>query len=72
MDEEAEDSPFASEPVSAETRHAQMADGLFHRFQDVVKSMERRNAFLWDAPGAEADLGWMEGRGSADRPGPDR
>lgn len=72
MDEGAEDSPFASEPVSAETRHAQMAEGLFHRFQDIVKSMERRNAFLWDAPGADEDLGWMEGRGSADRRDPER
>ena len=55
------------EPVSADTRHAQMAEGLYHRYRDIVLSMDRRDAFIWDAVGADAgDMNWMEGRGHPD------
>jgi len=57
----------ADGPVSAETRHAQMAEGLYHRYRDIVMSMDRRGSFIWDAPGADAgDMNWMEGRGTRD------
>lgn len=55
------------ESVSAETRHAQMAEGLFHRYRDIVLSMDRRGSFIWDAMGADqGDMNWMEGRGAPD------
>ena len=53
--------------VSADTRHAQMAEGLYHRYRDVVMSMDRRDSFIWDAMGTDAgDMNWMEGRGTPD------
>lgn len=55
------------EAVSADTRHAQMAEGLFHRYRDIVLSMDRRDSFIWDAMGTEqGDMNWMQGRGTRD------
>ena len=57
----------ADESVSADTRHAQMAEGLYHRYRDIVLSMDRRDSFIWDAMGTDAgDMNWMEGRGTPD------
>lgn len=55
-----------TEEVSCETRHGQLAEGLFHRFRDVVMAMERRDSFVWDEAGG-SDLDWMDGRGSRER-----
>lgn len=61
--------PAADETsVSAETRHAQMAEGLFHRFRDVMLAMERRDSFVWsdDSVGGN-DLDWMDRRPPGER-----
>ena len=59
--------PGSEESVSPATRHAQMAEGLFHRYRDIVLSMDRRESFIWDAAGTEqGNMNWMQGRGAPD------
>lgn len=50
MDEDPTEDP---KDVSPKARQRQMAEGLYKRYVDIVKTLERRESFVWQLEGED-------------------